>query len=102
MGDPLTPINAAATSGARDPSWEGAEILAELVVTGLRRAGIVRRSRGGTASGSVRGVVCRDDLALDLPPDEAGSVLGLSAVRSAAVVPGGTVTAVPNPRAGSP
>ncbi|MGW9129454.1 hypothetical protein [Streptomyces sp. NPDC055681] len=44
----------------------------------------------------------RDDLALDLPPDEAGSVLGLSTVRSAAVVPGGTVTAVPNPRAGSP
>ncbi|MFC8262825.1 hypothetical protein ACFUNF_35730 [Streptomyces sp. NPDC057291] len=42
----------------------------------------------------------RDDLELDLPPDGAGSVLGRTF--SAAVVPGGTVTAVPSPRAGSP
>ncbi|WP_406467427.1 hypothetical protein [Streptomyces sp. NBC_01594] len=62
MGDPLTPINAAASSGAQDPSWEKAEILAELVVT-----------------------------------DCAGRESS-----AAAVVPGGTVTAVPSPRAGSP
>ncbi|WP_406428555.1 hypothetical protein OHA59_22670 [Streptomyces sp. NBC_01589] len=51
MGDPLTPINAAASSGAQDPSWEKAEILAELVVTGLRRARIVRRSGGARRYG---------------------------------------------------
>ncbi|MFF2437203.1 hypothetical protein ACFVU4_24000 [Streptomyces sp. NPDC058107] len=83
MGDPLTPINAAAPSGGRGRSWEGAEILVELLAT--------RAAPGETPAGearrldTVRDVASRDDLELDLPPYGAGSGLGLSIVRSVVV-----------------